>query len=85
MSWVPGRPVVTAQDNVEWTAWRSERKREQQRWRRARFPRIDYYPDNSSAALVYGLARPRAGMDLSSVINRIVAAWAALGAELPPE
>ena len=30
-SWKPGRPVLTSQDNADWHAWRTERKRQQQR------------------------------------------------------
>lgn len=44
MTWQPGQPVVTASDHCEWQAWRKAPKLEQQRERRQRYPRIDYYP-----------------------------------------
>jgi hypothetical protein len=83
--WKPGMPVVTAQDRIEWQQWRKERKREGQRARRAQYPRIDYYPDDAAAAVIYGMTKPQAGHDLSSVINRIVSEWAATGDEVSPE
>ena len=73
--WKPGRPVLTAQDHLEWRAWRTDRKRQQQRDRRARYPRIDYYPDNDTDALIRSLSGPFVGGDFSSVINRIVREW----------
>lgn len=76
MTWEPGSPVVTAADSAEWKAWRNERKRQQQRDRRARYPRIDYYPDTEADALIRSLSGPVVGGDFSSVINRIVAEWA---------
>jgi hypothetical protein len=82
MTWQPGLPVRTEQDRREWETWRRERKREQQRERRARFPRIDYYPSPAAAEVINGLWSHQGGCDLSSVINRIVGEWA--GA-LPPE
>jgi hypothetical protein len=66
--------VITEQDRTEWRAWRRERALEQQRWRRARQRRIDYYPSASAAALIDRL-RTRAGA--SSILNRIVAEWVA--------
>lgn len=80
MTWQPGRPVATAQDHAEWEAWRKESKREQQRWRRARYPRIDYYPSEEAAEIIRSMVEPRAGGDYSSVLNRIVEGWAASGA-----
>ena len=85
MSWQPGQPVATAQDREEWHQWRRDSKREAQRQRRARYPRIDYYPDDEATTVIYSLSKPQAGWDLSSVVNRIVAAWAQQGAKLPPE
>lgn len=86
MSWQPGRPVATAQDRAEWQAWRQDRKRQQQRERRTRNPRIDYYPDADAARLIYSMTPAR---DLSSVINGIVAEWASeterVSEYVPPE
>lgn len=75
MTWQPGQPVVTEQDHKQWEQWRRESKREAQRWRRARNPRIDYYPDESSVALIRSLSGHFVGGDYSSVINRIVSEW----------
>jgi hypothetical protein len=75
MTWAPGLPVVTAADVAEWKTWRTERKRQQQRDRRAKYPRIDYYPDKAADALIRSLSYPSVGGDFSSVINRIVAEW----------
>ena len=81
-TWRPGLPVLTAEDRATWQQWRRERKREQQRERRAQNTRIDYYPDDEAAEIVYALAGPYAGHDLSSVLNRIVREWSA---KVPPE
>lgn len=76
MSWQPGQPVATEQDHKEWEQWRRDSKREAQRWRRARNPRIDYYPDKDAVALIRSQSGHFVGGDYSSVINRIVAEWA---------
>jgi hypothetical protein len=76
MTWAPGLPVRTEADALAWRQWRAERKRQQQRYRRTRHPRIDYYPDEDADALIRSLSGHFAGGDFSSVINRIVAAWA---------
>lgn len=75
-AWKPGKPVLTAQDHADWEEWRSNRKRLQQRDRRARYPRIDYYPDKEADALIRSQSGRFVGGDFSSVINRIVAEWA---------
>ncbi len=85
MTWQPGQPIVTQQDRADWLEWRRVSKRDAQRARRARYPRIDYYPDRDAAELIYNLWAPRPGCDLSSIINLIVAGWAARGEPLPPE
>jgi len=76
MTWQPGMPVRTAQDTAEWQEWRKASKRQAQRARRATYPRIDYYPDPESNALIRSLSGPFVGGDYSSVINRIVVEWA---------
>ena len=68
--------MVTAQDHAEWEVWRRDRKRQQERDRRARNHRIDYYPDDAAALVIGSLVRPLAGHDLSSVISRTVGEWA---------
>jgi hypothetical protein len=83
MTWRPGQRVITEQDHLDWAAWRKNRKREQQRQRRARYRRIDYYPSDEAEAIIDKLVKPRAGHDLSSVINRIVTEWA--DDAVPPE
>jgi hypothetical protein len=74
--WKPGQPVLTAQDHADWLTWRDERKRQQQRDRRARYPRIDHYPDKHADELIRCLSGPFVGGDFSSIINRIVGDWA---------
>ena len=75
--WQPGMPVVTAQDHAEWTAWRHDRALTLQKDRRKRMRRIDYYADEAAAAIVDKLRAPGIGGDASSILNRIVAEWAA--------
>ena len=76
MNWKPGLPVVTTQDHEEWRIWRNERKRQQQRERRALYPRIDYYPDSLAVQVIRDMTTNGPGGDLSSVLNRIVGEWA---------
>ena len=52
-------------------------KLELQRARRHRLRRIDYYPAEDAAAIVDKLRTPGIGGDASSILNRIVAEWAA--------
>lgn len=80
MSWAPGQPVVAAEDREAWRRWRRERKLQQQRERRARMVRIDFYADKDVAEIVGALRTRYAGGDISSILNRIVRAWAARGA-----
>lgn len=82
MTWQPGQPVRSEQDRSDWKTWRRERKLQQQRNRRASSARIDYYASDEAAKIIDGLWKPRAGHDLSSIINRIVSEWAEA---LPPE
>lgn len=83
--WQPGMPVRTAEDHSAWRSWRLERKREQQRARRAKYRRIDYYPDECAKGLIDSLGHRSVGGDYSSVINRIIGAWIESGLLLPPE
>ena len=87
MTWRPGLIVLTDSDRAAWLQWRAERKRQQQRERRARYPRIDYYPDPLAADAIGRYCGPFPGGDLSSVINRIVGKWLAqqAGRPLTPE
>jgi len=83
--WAPGKRVITDSDHAAWIAWRITSKRDAQRARRARYNRIDYYPDDHAATVIYGMHGRRSGDDLSSVINRIVAEWTEMLETLPPE
>jgi hypothetical protein len=80
MTWQPGQPILSARDDADWQAWRKARKLEQQRARRQRYPRIDYYPSEAALALIEVNLRNRAGGDFSSVIDRLILAAAG---ELP--
>ena len=81
MTWHPGEPVTTPQDHAEWEAWRRERKREQQRQRRAMYWRLDYYPDRAPADILSG-ACERWKCGAPHALDRIIAEWAET---LPPE
>lgn len=62
----------------EHAVWIRERRREQQRERRAGLIRIDYCDVSpEAAAIIDGLRRAGPGGDASSIINRIVIEWAA--------
>lgn len=69
-------PVVTEADVVAWKEWRAERRRELQRWRKRRNPRIDYYPDEEALRALRMVWQPRrAGLDKSSALNILLADW----------
>jgi hypothetical protein len=76
MSWEPGKPVITPDDVEAWKAWRKASKLQQQRERRAMYPRIDYYPSKEARAVILAYISNRAGGDYSSVIDRIIREWA---------
>lgn len=65
---------MTALDRADWQAWRKARKLQQQRERRLRFPRIDYYPGEEARAIIEAVARTRRGADgtWSAVIDALV-------------
>ena len=48
-----------------------------QRLRRSKTRRIDFYPSPQAEALIDRLRKPGIGGDASSIINRIIAEWAA--------
>lgn len=75
-AWMPGRPVLTEQDHAEWQARRRAQILEQQRGRRKRLRRIDYYPSKDAAAIIDRFRTRRSGGDASSILNRIIAEWA---------
>jgi hypothetical protein len=74
--WAPGHPVVTTADHVAWERWKCDRKLKQQRQRRAKVRRIDYYPSVEAAKVIHALCRPVAHCDHSGLLNRIVCEWA---------
>ena len=84
MTWQPGHPIRSEQDRREWQAWRRERKLQQQRDRRARYPRIDYYPCPEAKKIIDDLSWPYTRADMSSAINNIVLQWTERRT-LPPE
>lgn len=85
MTWHPGKPIVTEADREAWQRWRRDRKREQQRQRRASHPRIDYYPDAAALHVINRHRTHYVGGDLSSIINRVVGEWAQARGLPPPE
>jgi len=75
-AWKSGMPVVTTEDVEAWKLWRSERRSELQRIRRRHCQRIDYYPDSEAFRAIKMVWQPRrAGHDLSSAMNAILADW----------
>ena len=75
-NWKSGMPIVTEADVVAWKERRAERRRELQRWRRRRNPRIDYYPDEEALRALRMVWQPRrAGLDKSSALNILLADW----------
>jgi hypothetical protein len=56
---------------------RGARARERLRRYRSGRQRIDYYPDERAARAIAALQTPYLGGDASSVINRVIAEWAA--------
>lgn len=73
--WKPGTPVITEQDNAEWSEWKRQRKNQLQRERRASMVRIDYYPSKDSVKVINSLRAPRVGGDASAVLDRIISEW----------
>lgn len=65
-------------NDEEHRAWRRERARDGQRYRRGKLRRIDYQNVSADAAAVIDAhTGPFAGGDYSTVLNRIVVEWAA--------
>ena len=72
MTWQSGQPVITANDEAEWQASRKAQKREQQRARRASYPRIDYYPSPEALAVIAPRLSHCAGGSYSAVIDALI-------------
>ena len=72
MTWRPGLPVASASDDADWQAWCKARKLEQQRQRRQRYPRIDYYPGKQARAIIMANTGNHPGGDYSTVIDRLI-------------
>jgi len=81
MTWQSGQPVFSGSDRAEWQAWRKARKLEQQRKRRQRYPRIDYYPSKEAQTIIEAVARTRRGEanTWSAVIDSLVLGASAIG------
>ena len=75
MTWQPGKAVVTAQDVTDWQARRKARKLQQQRERRASYPRIDYYPSKKALAILNAHYDEQPG-GYTGIIDRIIEEWA---------
>lgn len=75
-NWEPGKPVVTVKDIEAWQAWRKESKLEAQRYRRSKYPRIDYYPSKEAYAVILAHINNWPGGVYSSVIDSIILEWA---------
>jgi hypothetical protein len=52
--WQPGQPVRTATDFAQWRAWKKRRILDGQRFRRALYRRIDYYPSDDAMQVIAG-------------------------------
>ncbi|MGB5097317.1 MAG: hypothetical protein WBN82_05335 [Porticoccaceae bacterium] len=74
--WQPGKPVKTRDDATAWRTWIKARKLEQQRERRAKLRRIDYYPSREALEVILDACNNGYGGDFASVINRIIEEWA---------
>jgi len=81
MTWQPGLPILTSSDHADWQAWRKARKLAQQRERRRKRPRIDYYPSKAARSVLDSLTGCFVGGDFSTVIDALVLA----GSEEFPE
>jgi hypothetical protein len=57
--WQAGQPVRTATDIAQWQAWKKERILDGQRFRRAQYRRIDYYPGDEAMAVIAGYLNGR--------------------------
>lgn len=75
-NWKPGLPVVTADDVEAWQAWKKESKLAAQRYRRGKYPRIDYYPCKEARAVILSHVGNWPGGTYSSVIDSIIMEWA---------
>ncbi|MEO9215166.1 MAG: hypothetical protein ABI227_05905 [Rhodanobacter sp.] len=63
---------MNASDDADSQAWRKARKLEQQRARRQRYPRIDYYPGKDALAVIMANAGSHPGGDFSTVIDSLI-------------
>jgi hypothetical protein len=75
----PTDPFVAAMADDERALWQRWRALRLQCERRARMRRIDYYASPAADAVIDGLRSGTRGGDASSILNRIVAEWAAGG------
>ncbi len=75
-NWKPGMRVVTAEDVDAWQAWKKASKLTAQRYRRGKYPRIDYYPGKEAQAVILSHVGNWTGSTYSSVIDSIILEWA---------
>jgi hypothetical protein len=57
--WQAGHPVRTAIDFAQWQALKKQRILASQRYRRAQYQRIDYYPGDAAMAVIGGYLNGR--------------------------
>ncbi|HMW65172.1 MAG TPA: hypothetical protein PLR94_04040 [Accumulibacter sp.] len=84
MTWQPGQPIRSAQDEADWQEWKRQTKAEGQRYRRRQYRRIDYIDVSDDAAAIIDrevrtAQREQRYVDstYSAVLNRIVTERAA--------
>jgi len=70
--WKPGHPVETENDRHQWQTWRKTKILLDQRRRRARLRRIDYYPSEAAAVVIDSLTHRSVGGGYASVIDRLI-------------
>jgi len=83
MTWQPGQPIKSEQDEADWQEWKRRTKAEGQRYRRSQYRRIDYIDVSDDAAKIIdgevsAAQREQRCIDstYSAVLNRIVTEWA---------
>lgn len=92
MTWEPGQPIRTQQDEADWQDWKRQTKAEGQRYRRSKYRRIDYIDVSDDAAVIIDREVLTAQRDqryvdstYSAVLNRIVTEWAAHRNKIGPD
>lgn len=85
MTWQPGTPIQTTQDEADWLEWKRIRKVVAQRKRRSQYRRIDYIEVSDAAASIIDRECEQARRErryiessYSAVLNMIVTEWESL-------